>query len=395
MQWVFQSNSVRQSWAVWILLFLPMLSLAGGTDTADQLAEIKSRYELEKAKNDLLEQEKRQATLEKEKALAQIPDTKTTALAGTVDVKNFGAAGLIVAIDLAKELAGGLCNEITSGNKVFIYDPAITSGIVSARMLETQLALYQTTLKEALKEEVPDKTFEAFMPGLAAGAAVASGTVKALADLASLFKTNITVTNTGFNEAKSLLVTAMAGKCPEKLSHLGVGYSGELDMASLDKLREASGAIISDRAKLENRIGDIKKKLESVKDPVEKKALQSRLDDLSSVAKLVDGFITVIKPNDITDKSPLFVAAKFLTLSKTIAGSDVLDIEMKLEGLSIIKENIFTGQNLRLSATGIVWYRIQDITGSLKKSGVMRKLAKPIQVDLRGDDANEKFWNGN
>jgi len=144
------------------------------------------------------------------------------------------------------------------------------------------------------------------MPGLAAGAAVASGTVKALADLASLFKTNITVTNTGFNEAKSLLVTAMAGKCPEKLSHLGVGYSGELDMASLDKLREASGAIISDRAKLENRIGDIKKKLESVKDPVEKKALQSRLDDLSSVAKLVDGFITVIKPNDITDKSPLF-----------------------------------------------------------------------------------------
>jgi len=68
---------------------------------------------------------------------------------------------------------------------------------------------------------------------------------------------------------------------------------------------------------------------------------------------------------------------------------------MKLEGLSIIKENIFTGQNLRLSATGIVWYRIQDITGSLKKSGVMRKLAKPIQVDLRGDDANEKFWNGN
>lgn len=339
------------------------------------------------------EAKKAEAEAEKGEILAKIPPTKIEALAGSVDVKNFGAAGLIVAIDLAKELAPRLCEVIQSDQTALVYDPTTASGIISARLLDTQIILFQDSLDKALKEQDERKAYELFTESLGMGAAVATGTIKAVADLASLFKTNITVNKTDFAEAKSLLLTAMASNCPEKLTSLGFGYAGELDTTEFDSLRKRALKLLNDRAQLEVRITGVKKKLDDEKDAAKKKALQTQFEDISSVGKLVDGFIAVLKPNEIGEKSPLLVAARYLALSKRTVNSNILDIDFKLEGLTIIKENIFTGQKLRLSATAITWYRLHEKAGKIIKAGVWRELAKPVQVDLRGDDAKDVFWS--
>jgi hypothetical protein len=121
--------------------------------------------------------------------------------------------------------------------------------------------------------------------------------------------------------------------------------------------------LLRDRARLDARIAGIRKRLEEEKDAATKKSLQAQIDELAAIGKLVDGFIAAIKPNEIGDKSPLLVAARYLALSNRAASSDVLDIDFKLEGLTIIRENIFTGQKLRLSATAITWYRLHDRAG--------------------------------
>jgi hypothetical protein len=339
------------------------------------------------------EARKAEADAEKGEVLAKIPPTKIEALPGSIDAKNFGAAGLIVAIDLAKALAPRLCGVIDQGQTALVYDATTISGITSARLLDTQLALFQDSLNKALQEKDDTKARSLFEMGIGMGAAVATGTIKAVADLASLFKTNITVSKTDFTEAKSLLLTAMANNCPEKLTSLGFGYMGELDTTEFDGLRTKALKLLNDRAQLESRITGIKKKLDDEKDAAKKKVLQTQFEDLSAVGKLVDGFIAVLRPNEINDKSPLPVAAKFLALSKRTANSNVFDIDLKLEGLTIIKENIFTGQKLRLSATAITWYRLHEKAGKVVKAGVWREIAKPVQVDLRGDDADNAFWS--
>lgn len=335
----------------------------------------------------------KEAEAEKGEILAKIPPTKIEALAGSVDVKNFGAAGLVVAIDLAKELAPRLCEVIQPDQTALVYDPTTASGIISARLLDTQIVLFQDSLDKALKEQDDRIAYKLFTESLGMGAAVATGTIKAVADLASLFKTNITVNKTDFAESKSLLLTAMASNCPEKLTSLGFGYAGELDTTEFDSLRKRALKLLNDRAKLEVRITGVKKKLDDEKDAAKKKALQTQFEDISSVGKLIDGFIAVLKPNEIGDKSPLPVAARYLALSKRTVNSNILDIDFKLEGLTIIKENIFTGQKLRLSATAITWYRLHEKAGKIIKAGVWRELAKPVQIDLRGDDAKDVFWS--
>jgi len=182
----------------------------------------------------------------------------------------------------------------------------------------------------------------------------------------------------------------MASKCSDKLTNLGFGYIGELDSTEFEKLRTRVLTLLESREKLEVKISEIKKKQDANKDNLE---LKKQFENLSIVAKLVDDFITAIKPNEMSDKSPLPIAAKYLTLSKAAANSYIIDIDIKLEGLSIIKENLFTGQQLRLSATAITWYRLYNKTGKILKADVFREMAKPIQVDLRGENANNDFWS--
>lgn len=368
------------------------LSVLAETDNAaltQEKARLELESEIERLKADIAGYKKTQQEARKAEASANIPPTKMEALPGSIDSKNFGSAGLVVAVDLAKSLAPRLCQVIDDGKTTLIYDATTISGITSARLLDTQLSLFQNSLDEALKENDDSVTIHLFWGSIGMNAAVATGTIKAFADLASLFKINVTVNKTDFSESKSVLLTAMASSCPDKLTSLGFGYAGELETKEFDVLRNRVLKLLKSRSQLESKISRLKERIDAEK----KRALQAQLDDLLAVEKLVDGFIAVLKPNDLSDKSTLFIAAKYLALSKRVETSSILDIDLKLEGLTITKENIFTGQKLRLSATAIVWYRLHSRDGKVSKAGVWREMAKPVQVDLRGDDADSTFWS--
>ncbi len=400
MKWRF--HIIRRSLAIPALLLalVSQTTLAQNSSSAQEAEKKQLQLELdiEKLKADIADNKRRQREAEKAEAAAMLPTTETKALPGTLDVKGMGSAGLIVALDNAREIAHAFCKVLPGNNNLVIYDAATAAGITSAQLLQTQVTHFKNTLIKVIEEEDKHKAEQGVHPKIttavppAIGVGVVTSTIKAFADLASMFKTNVSVSKTDFSEAKSLFITAMAEKCPSRIVSLGFGYVGELDLGEIEGIRKEGLEILGKRANLEDRILELKKEVENEKDARKKKQAQVRLDDLTAFAKQVDGFLAVIKPNDVSDKSLLQSAAKYLALAKRINKADVLDLDIKLEGLSIIKENIFSGQRLKLSGTLILWYRLHNLDGSLRTAGIMRSIAKPIHVDLRGDDPKDEFW---
>jgi hypothetical protein len=113
-----------------------------------------------------------------------------------------------------------------------------------------------------------------------------------------------------------------------------------------------------------------------------------------ALLKTVDGFVDSLKAGEAGDKSPLFNAARYLGYAARTSGMLVLDFDLRLEGMTIVKDSLFTGQRLRLSAVAFLWYRVHEPNGSLRMANAVRRVAKPVEVDLRGEEANGDFWNG-
>jgi hypothetical protein len=70
--------------------------------------------------------ETRAAIAEAERAelLARLPPSTSKPLSGSVDVKQFGAAGLVKAFDLAHQLASEVCAALPDDRKTVVYEQA-------------------------------------------------------------------------------------------------------------------------------------------------------------------------------------------------------------------------------------------------------------------------------
>jgi hypothetical protein len=90
----------------------------------------------------------------------------------------------------------------------------------------------------------------------------------------------------------------------------------------------------------------------------------------------------------------LFNAARYLGYAGRTGGSQVLEFDLRLEGLTIMKDKMFTGQHLRLSGVAFLWYRLYEPNGTLVLAKAVRKITPPVEVDLRGSDAGGDFWEG-
>ena len=92
-----------------LTLFAILPTDASAQSTAD-LAELRAREAAAEA---------RQAIAEAERAelLARLPPSQSKALAGSIDTRQFGAAGLVRAFDLARELAAGLCARLAPARR--------------------------------------------------------------------------------------------------------------------------------------------------------------------------------------------------------------------------------------------------------------------------------------
>ena len=377
------------------LLFALLATLAAPAcaQTSTELATLRARQ---------LEAEARQASAEAERAelLARLPPSQTKALAGSLDTRQFGAAGLVRAFDLARELAAELCTRLPAGRRAALYDPATAQGMVAARTVDSALARLSSDM--AAKNKELQRYLDTNRPPGSGAAAlplailtVVPATVRAGADLAALLRSDVTAAGIGYGEgARGLFASALAQSCPASISGLGAGYLGELDWARYEKLLGRVGALAAHRAAYAGRIAELQGLADAAKGD-QKKEFAAVAQAALAQLKLVDSFTDSLKAGEASEKSPLFNTARYLGYSERTAGSLVLDADLRLEGLSIVKQHLFTGQHLRLSGVAFLWYRLHEPDGQLVRAEALRRITRPLEVDLRGSDAPDSFWSGN
>ena len=328
--------------------------------------------------------------------LAQLPPSTIKPLPGSIETKQFGAAGLARAFDLADDLANELCTALPGDRKTAIYEPATTQGILAARQVADAIERLKDDLAKQNKEL--QQLIEAHTPqGSAAALAftlltAVPATLKAGAELSSLFKTDVSAQGIAYGDgARSLFTTQLARRCPDKLAGLGAGYLGELDGKQYASLLTRVRALAAQRGELAQRIVVLDRLADAAKGE-EKRSLAAVVSSAGALLKTVDAFIESLKAGEASERSPLFNAGRYLGYAARTEGMLVLDFDLRLEGLSIVKDSLFTGQKLRLSGVAFLWYRVHEPDGSLRMADAVRRMARPVEVDLRGEEVSGAFW---
>jgi len=345
------------------------------------------------------EAEARAAIAEAERAelLARLPPSTSKPLQGSLDTRQFGAAGLVKAFDLARELANELCAALPLERKTAIYDPATTQGVLAARQVVDAIERLKDDLTKQNKEL--QQLIEAHAPqGSAAAVALAllsavPATVKAGADLSALFKTDVSAQGIAYGDgARGLFTTLLARRCPDKVAGLGAGYLGELDGRQYASLLSRVRALAAQRGEYANRIAVLDRLADAAKGD-EKRALSAAVAGAGALLKAVDAFVDSLRAGETGDRSPLYNAARYLGYAARTEGMLVLDLDLRLEGMTIVKDALFTGQKLRLSGVAFLWYRVHEPDGTLRMADAVRRISRPMEVDLRGDRVDEDFWS--
>jgi hypothetical protein len=383
----FQLNTVLHAGRLALCLALATISPSahGGTPDADLLAAQRNA-------------EARAAIAEAERAelLARLPPSTSKPLQGSIDTRQFGAAGLVKAFDLARELANELCAALPADRKTAIYDPATTQGVLAARQVVDAIERLKDELGKQNKEL--QQLIEAHTPQGSAAAVVLTllsavpATVKAGADWSALLKTDVSVQGIAYGDgARGLFTTFLARRCPDKVAGLGAGYLGELDGKQYASLLSRVRALAAQRGEYANRIAVLDRLADAAKGD-EKRALSAAVAGAGALLKAVDAFVDSLRAGETGDRSPLYNAARYLGYAVRTEGMLVLDVDLRLEGMTIVKDALFTGQKLRLSGVAFLWYRVHEPDGSLRMADAVRRVSRPVEVDLRGDVVQETFF---
>ncbi|QOL51979.1 hypothetical protein LPB04_10880 [Massilia litorea] len=370
--------------------------------TKDDLSAARYAFELRIAQTaaDAALAQREAETREAERAalLARLPPGSSRPLEGRLDTRGFGAAGLVRAFDLARGLAVEVCAALPQETRTVVHDPATSAGVTAARGVNDALLRLADELARRNKEMqlyIDAHTPPGALGGtLAVALTVVPAVLRAAADTGALFKTDVTASGLAYGEGgRALFVSALAEACPQRIAGLGGGYLGELDAVQHERLLGKLRALASHRADYANRIASLQKLADGAKGE-EKRDLSGVATAAAAVLKAVDAFIESLRAGETGEKSPLFNAARYLGYAQRTEGAPVLDFDLRLEGMSIVKDNLFTGQKLRLSAIGLLWYRVHAADGSLLFARTVRKMAAPVEVDLRGEMVNGAFWGG-
>jgi len=348
----------------------------------------------------LLEAETRQALAEAERAelLARLPPAQAKALSGNVDAAKLGAAGLARAFDLALELAIEVCAGLPQDRQVTLYDPIVSQGVVAARTVDGALA--RTAQELAARNLELQRYINAHTPESADRRTaipliwLTAPTVllRAGADLASLFKSDATLAGSAYGDgARALFASALARSCPARLAGLSGGYMGELDIARHARLLDQVRLVAAERSVLAQHAARLEVLADAAKGEL-KKELQAVEAAARAQLKAVDAFTEGLRAGEASDKSPLFTAARYLGQAERSAGALVLDVDLRLEGLTQVRGNLFGGERLSLSGVAFLWYRLHEPDGRLLRADALRRVSRPVEVDMRGERDDSGFW---
>ena len=349
----------------------------------------------------LLEAETRQALAEAERAelLARLPPAQAKPLGGNLEAGKLGAAGLARAFDLALALAAEVCAVLPPDRHVIVYDPLVSQGVVAARTVDSalertaqELTARNIELQRYINAQTPesaDRRSAIPLIWLTAPTVL----LRAGADLASLFKNDATLTGIAYGDgARALFASALARSCPARLAGLGGGYMGELDAVRHARLLERVRLLATERSVLAQHAAGLELLADAAKGEL-KQELTAVETAAKAQLKAVDTFTEGLRAGEASDKSPLFTAARYLGQAERSAGALVLDVDLRLEGLSLVRGNLFTGERLSVSGVAFLWYRLHAPDGRLLRADALRRVSRPVEVKLRGKPADDNFWH--
>lgn len=338
----------------------------------------------------LRDAELRRALAEAERAewLARMPPATIKPLAGSADTSHAGVAALMKAVDLAGQLAQELCHALPAGARVALHDAGASQGIVAARTVDdgithmTDLLARQNLQLQQLIEKHEQSPLERKSLALVALAAVPA-TIRTVADATALFKSDVTLAGVAYGDgARALFATALFKACPQRIAGLGAGYLGELDTRAHAALLGRVRTLAALRGDLADRIGAVDALADAAKG-AEKRQLAARVSAAGALLKTVDGFIDSLKAGETGDKSPLYNAARFLPYAARTQDALVLDVDLRLEGMTLIKNQLFTGEKVRVAGAAVLWYRLHAPDGALLQADALRRVTEPVELDLR------------
>ena len=329
------------------------------------------------------------AEAERAEWLARLPPVTSKPLAGAVDTSHAGVAALMQAVDVAGDLAGELCAALPSGQRVALYDPASTQGIVAARTVDDgllhtteQLGRQNQQLQRLIERYAPQGTApQALAPVLTLAAIPA--TIKSAADVTALFRTDVTLTGVAYGDgARALFASALFNTCPQRIAGLGAGYLGELDTGAHAALLARVRTLAALRGEFASRIA-IADALADAAKGADKRLLAASVSSASALLKTVDAFIDSLKTGETGDRSPVFNAARFLAYAARTRDALLLDIDLRLDGVTLAKAGMFAGETVRVAGAAILWYRLHAQDGTLLQADALRRITPPAELDLR------------
>lgn len=327
------------------------------------------------------------AEADRAEALARMPPVISKALAGSVDTSHAGVVALMKAVDLTTQLAHELC-AVLPERRMALYDPSSSQGIVAARSVDDGLAHITAQVGRAnaqLLELISRHTPPGSRPRLLAPIALAiiPATIKSAADIAALFKSDVTLTGIAYGDgARALFASALFKACPQRIAGLGAGYLGELDSSAHAALLARVRTLAALRGAYASHIGEADALADSAKGE-EKRVLAASVSAASALLKTVDAFIESLKTGEANDKSPLFNTARYLAYAARIKDALVLDIDIRLDGITLAQDRLFTGKKVRVAGAAILWYRLHAPDGTLLQADALRRMTDPVELDLR------------
>jgi hypothetical protein len=132
----------------------------------------------------------------------------------------------------------------------------------------------------------------------------------------------------------------------------GNGYLGELDPGVPEKLLGRVRTLVNLRGEYSNRIAILQRPADAAKGD-EKRDLTSAANAAGATLKSADALIDSLRVGDPSDRSPLFSAVRYLGYANRTAGAMMLDFDLRLEGMTIVKDGLFSGQ--KLSPSGVAF----------------------------------------
>jgi len=327
------------------------------------------------------------AEAERAEALARMPPAASKPLSGSVDTSHAGVAALMKAVDLAGQLAHELCAALPA-RQVALYDPASSQGIVAARSVDdglqhitAQLGRANAQLQEVITRHTPPGSRPRALAPIAL--AIIPATIKSAADIAALFRSDVTLTGISYGDgARALFASALFKACPRHIAGLGAGYLGELDTATHAALLARVRTLAALRGAFASRIGEADTLADGAKGE-EKRLLAASVSAAGALLKTVDAFIDSLKAGEANDKSPLFNAARYLAYAARVKDALVLDIDIRLDGVTLAHNRLFTGEKVRVAGAAILWYRLHAPDGTLLQADALRRITDPVELDLR------------